>query len=355
VLLQIPLDGTDTNNRSLDYAYGFSACYQLSRGLFDRGCVKYKNDKKPFCPNNEGKDGLCDEKFSGKNADSFALTAAGIYFSDKCKKAIPLPPLPGPLFTLDPSSSLLPATPVSTGGVTAMPVSASVIPLSASNLPTKASSMIRVVSGSPVPKFLRRRGEQKEALSARANCPVYDDTIFDDPREEIVGYIHFGDSYGAGMGTGTTSGDACRVGENNFGDLLHKSWNDKGIPFERKVCSGDTTKGLNRQIDEWKDTNKTNIGTVSIGGNDVGFSDLVYYCIITPNTARLGSTMRKNCIDAEKKARDMMNDQGADGMKPKLKAAYKRILEKSGRSVRQYTLSQHSSAYSHTGRISNST
>lgn len=226
-----------------------------------------------------------------------------------------------------------------------------------SNLPTTPtlSFVVPVVSESPVPKFLRRRN-QKETLHARAAiCPVYDDTIFDDPRQEIVGYVHFGDSYGAGMGTGTTSGDACRIGENNFGDLLYKSWNDKGIPYERKVCSGDTIKGLNRQIDEWKDSNKTNVGTISIGGNDVGFSDLVYYCVITPNTARLGSTMRANCVDAEKKARDMMSDQGPDGMKAKMKAAYKRILEKSGRSVGPDTTITHSTSYLHKDRISNST
>ncbi|KAH4220839.1 hypothetical protein HBI25_051500 [Parastagonospora nodorum] len=275
-------------DKTLDYAYGFAACYQLARGLFDRGCVKYKNDKKPLCRNAEGKEGLCDERMSEKNADNYALTAAGIYFSNKCNQAVPLPPLPGPLFTLEPVSTLIPATPVTSRGVA-------------------------IASGSPIPKFLRRRG-QNEALYARANCPIYDDIIFDDPRQEIVGYVHFGDSYGAGMGTGTTSGDACRIGENNFGDLLYKSWNDKGIPYERKVCSGDTTKGLNRQIDEWKESNKTNVGTVSIGGNDVGFSDLVYDCIITPNTVRWGSTMRALCTDAQKKARDMMSDQGSDGI-----------------------------------------
>ncbi|KAH4847848.1 hypothetical protein HBI46_091460 [Parastagonospora nodorum] len=289
--------------KTFDYAYGFGACYQLARGVFDRGCVAYKNDKKPLCRNAEGKEGLCDEKFSGKNADSYALTAAGIYFSNKCNMVIPLPPLPGSLFESEPTPTLLTATPIASGELAV----------------------------TPVPKLLRRR-DQKKALYARANCPIYDDTIFDDPRQEIEGYVHFGDSYGAGMGTGTTSGDACRIGENNFGDLLYKSWNDNSIPYERKVCSGDTTKGLNRQIDEWGNPNGTNVGTVSIGGNDVGFSDLAYYCIITPNTARLGSTMRTNCIDAEKKAQDMMSDQGPDGMKAKLKAVYRRILEKSGRS-----------------------
>ncbi|KAH7380166.1 SGNH hydrolase-type esterase domain-containing protein [Pyrenochaeta sp. MPI-SDFR-AT-0127] len=317
---------------ALDYAYGFTTSYQLALGVFDRSCapwIKNKKTSKILCPKANGEEGVCDEKYSGKNADSFALVAAGIYFSEKCNRAIPLPPLPTPIFVFNP-------TPVSSVPIirpsSAVGSGASVILLRPSIEPTKASSM---VIGTPVPRFMprNRRNEPKQALNVRASCPVYDDYIaFDDSREEIVGYVHFGDSYGAGMGTGTTTTDGCRVGENNYGKLLHNSWKDGSIPFENKVCSGDTTKGLNRQIDEWKDPKKANIGTVSMGGNDLGFSDLVYYCIITPNTARLGSTNRKNCLDAEKKAQEKMNDQGADGMKAKLKAAYLRILEKAGRS-----------------------
>lgn len=78
-----------------------------------------------------------------------------------------------------------------------------------------------------------------------------------------------------------------------------------------------------------------NIGTLSIGGNDLGFSDLVWYCVITPNTARLGSTNRANCVEAENKARDLMNNQGADGMRAKLRNAYLKILQKSSHYVRE--------------------
>ncbi len=123
------------------------------------------------------------------------------------------------------------------------------------------------------------------------------------------------------------------VGENNFGDLNYKSWNDNTISYQRKVCSGDTTKGLDRQINEWSNQANVNVGTVSIGGNDLGFSDLVWYCIITPNTNQFGSTTRQLCIDAENKAKAMMADQVESGMKNKLKSAYLNILKKSGRDV----------------------
>jgi hypothetical protein len=90
------------------------------------------------------------------------------------------------------------------------------------------------------------------------------------------------------------------------------------IPFEKKVCSGDTAIGLNRQIDEWKDPKVPNVGTVSIGGNDVGFTDLVYHCVIKPNTERWGSTNRRYCLDAERKATAMMKDEGENGLKGNL-------------------------------------
>ncbi|KAF5011004.1 hypothetical protein FDECE_2874 [Fusarium decemcellulare] len=146
-----------------------------------------------------------------------------------------------------------------------------------------------------------------------------------------TGFVAFGDSYGAGMGTGTTTSDKCRVGSNNFGDLLNRWTNNPDVEFQRKVCSGDTTDGLNRQIDEWSDPGKADLATVSVGGNDVYFSDLVWYCVITPNTMKWPSTNRKDCIDTEAKARRLMDDQGDEGLKAKLKAAYKKILDKSSR------------------------
>ncbi|KPM41745.1 hypothetical protein AK830_g4814 [Neonectria ditissima] len=133
------------------------------------------------------------------------------------------------------------------------------------------------------------------------------------------------------MGTGTTTTDKCRIGSNNFGDLLNRWTNNPDVDFQRKVCSGDTTVGLNRQIDEWSNPSKADLATVSIGGNDVFFSDLVWYCVITPNNARLGSTNRRLCLETEAKARQLLDDQGDDGLKAKFKSAYKKILAKSGR------------------------
>jgi hypothetical protein len=147
------------------------------------------------------------------------------------------------------------------------------------------------------------------------------------------GYVAFGDSYGAGMGTGTTTTDSCRVGSNNFADLLMRWTNNNNVDFQRKVCSGDTTVGLNRQIDEWKNPSKADIATVSIGGNDLGFSDLVWYCVVTPNTFKTGASNRQKCVEKEAAARQLLDDNGDNGLGSKLTKAYKKILEKSGRDV----------------------
>jgi hypothetical protein len=146
------------------------------------------------------------------------------------------------------------------------------------------------------------------------------------------GYVSFGDSFGAGMGTGSTSWGKCRVGSNNFGELLNKWTNNPNVEFQKLVCSGDTTVGLNRQIDEWTNPGRADIATVSIGGNDLDFSNLVWYCLLTPND--LGQWYnRPRCTQREQSAYDKLADQSENGMLYKLKSAYKKIMTKSGRDV----------------------
>lgn len=147
---------------------------------------------------------------------------------------------------------------------------------------------------------------------------------------KITGYAHFGDSYASGMGAGTTSTDKCRIGSNNYGDQIHTFLNDPDMVWPGPLsCSGDTTVELDKKIDDWKTAKDTTLATLTIGGNDVGFSDLVWYCVVTPNTFRLGSTNRKNCLAAEKRAIDFMDDTSDSGLIAKMAAAYLKILQKS--------------------------
>ncbi|KAI0535443.1 hypothetical protein GGR58DRAFT_504263 [Xylaria digitata] len=75
---------------------------------------------------------------------------------------------------------------------------------------------------------------------------------------------------------------------------------------------GDTDVELVNYIDSWEMAAGTILATLTIGGNDVGFSDLVWYCVITPSTFYWGSTNRKNCINADNEARAMIEDEGLD-------------------------------------------
>jgi hypothetical protein len=233
-----------------------------------------KGRPKVMCPDLSGNEGNCMASMSVKNADTYAFVAAGVWYSGKCNAPIPLP---------------VSATKRTTG-------------------------------------------------SRRASCPLDSDYIFFDGDNPIGQYVHFGDSYGAGMGTGTTTTDKCRVGSNNFGKLLYSWMNDANIEYVKKVCSGDTLTGLTGQINSWSNPERASIATLSIGGNDVGFSSLLRYCVITPNTGPSGSANRANCVASEKKATDYMSDPGTTGLRYKLKEAYLSILRKSGHDVRSPSL-----------------
>ncbi|PGH01609.1 hypothetical protein AJ79_07857 [Helicocarpus griseus UAMH5409] len=174
------MDGDDNGRMAKDYAYGISACINLAMGGFDRSCTKYgEHDQargKPLCPDrvNPTLEGTCDEKFSEYNADSWAMIAAGRYFTARCGRDAPLPE------------------------------------------PAKA-----------------------------------------------------------GIGTAETTGDSCRRGGNGYGKLVYKWLDQRG--FADLACSGDTTDGLNRQIYRWELLRRGEhaVATLTLGGNDVLFSELV--------------------------------------------------------------------------------
>ena len=90
---------------ALDYAYGVNDCKELALGQFDRskrpygkGNDKYKNKKQRilFCPSNDDpeKEDTCDPEDAQINADSYALVAAGVYFTDQCGKTLSLESFP---------------------------------------------------------------------------------------------------------------------------------------------------------------------------------------------------------------------------------------------------------------------
>ncbi|KAL4767317.1 hypothetical protein BDW60DRAFT_200380 [Aspergillus nidulans var. acristatus] len=68
------------------------------------------------------------------------------------------------------------------------------------------------------------------------------------------------------MGTGSTSSGPCRVGSNNYPQLLFEKIGEAGVKVEKKMCSGDTTTGLARRIREWSSASTANITTLSPSG-----------------------------------------------------------------------------------------
>ncbi|KAG2421959.1 hypothetical protein HFD88_005935 [Aspergillus terreus] len=218
-------------------------------------------------PNNLGQEGICDSKLSAYNADSWALVVLGGYYTKICGRQIPLP-------------------------------------------------------------------EESASSADDSSCPAYDDSSYDaDTVYGVNDYVHFGDSYAAGMGTGTTTGDSCRVGSNSYGKLVQEWFDTEDFTYTNYACSGDTTVGLNKKIDQWlgQDPTGTTMATLTIGGNDVFFSDLVSNCVLTMWWYSL-EQYRQWCLETEEKARNLMQDTGSDGLGSKLRAAYEKILDRSGSS-----------------------
>jgi hypothetical protein len=75
-----------------DFAYGATASRNLAAGTFDRSTVPYgvsatrNAGKKPKCPSstNPKIDGICSAATAERNADTYALIAAGVWFSKQC-------------------------------------------------------------------------------------------------------------------------------------------------------------------------------------------------------------------------------------------------------------------------------
>jgi lysophospholipase L1-like esterase len=91
-----------------------------------------------------------------------------------------------------------------------------------------------------------------------------------------VNYVALGDSYSAGDGAGNTSG-SCDLSPNAFPAL----WAAANAPasFTFAACSGATTTDvIDSQLSSL--SAKTTLVSVTIGGNDVGFSSTLETCVL---------------------------------------------------------------------------
>jgi hypothetical protein len=143
----------------------------------------------------------------------------------------------------------------------------------------------------------------------------------------LTGYVAFGDSFAAGFGTGTTSGDSCRRGQFSYPNQI-ASTVSSSIDFQNLPCSGAKVTdvlsgGTDSQIDAWVNANLANIATLSIGGNDLGFSEVLDSCVI-----KVLDRFSGDCDKAISKANDIIQFGQLSG---NITLALSQIINKSGR------------------------
>jgi lysophospholipase L1-like esterase len=117
------------------------------------------------------------------------------------------------------------------------------------------------------------------------------------PASAAVNYVALGDSYASGLGAGHYSGGSCDRSSGAYPQL----WANANHPasFAFVACSGATTTDvINSQISAL--SGATTLVSVTIGGNDVGFSNVMITCV-------LGSTSA--CVSAVDQAENEASTQ----------------------------------------------
>jgi lysophospholipase L1-like esterase len=101
-------------------------------------------------------------------------------------------------------------------------------------------------------------------------------------------YAALGDSYSSGVGTGSYSlNSGCKRGVYAYPYLYTQAHPGTSLSFV--ACSGAKTSDLlATQVQAV--TSATTLVTMTIGGNDIGFSNLIYQCTLAECSAALDST-----------------------------------------------------------------
>lgn len=112
-----------------------------------------------------------------------------------------------------------------------------------------------------------------------------------------VNYVALGDSYSSGLGAGDydTENESCSRSANAYGQL----WANANDPasFTFAACAGATTTSVTSdQLPEL--TADTTLVSITVGGNDVGFSDVMVDCVLRPDDG---------CLAAIDQAEDLMD------------------------------------------------
>jgi lysophospholipase L1-like esterase len=96
-----------------------------------------------------------------------------------------------------------------------------------------------------------------------------------------VSYVALGDSYSSGDGAGNYSGGSCLQSANAYPVLWHAA---HGGAFANETCAGATTSDvLASQLGVL--SAGTTLVSITIGGNDVGFTSVMETCVLRSNSA----------------------------------------------------------------------
>ncbi|MFL6120152.1 SGNH/GDSL hydrolase family protein [Actinophytocola sp.] len=134
-----------------------------------------------------------------------------------------------------------------------------------------------------------------------------------DPGALAGKYVALGDSYSSGTGAGSYgSSGSCKRSANAYAQL----WANANAPssFVFVACSGAlTTDVINNQVGSL--TSDTSLVTISVGGNDAGFADVMTDC-------NLGSD--SSCVSRNQEAQTYARDQ----LPARLDAVYTQIRDR---------------------------
>ncbi len=100
--------------------------------------------------------------------------------------------------------------------------------------------------------------------------------------QSAVRYVALGDSYSAGDGAGAYYGGSCGESANAYPALWAAAHDPAG--YAAKTCDGATTSSvISGQLSAL--STSTTLVSITVGGNDVGFSSVMETCVLLPTSS----------------------------------------------------------------------
>lgn len=115
----------------------------------------------------------------------------------------------------------------------------------------------------------------------------------------VRNYVALGDSYAAGTGLQEQTNADCRRSEGSYPSWIALTY--RPAVFKDVTCSGATTRSLwNKEgsaAPQVQALNQdTDLVTVTLGGNDLGFSDVLTTCVLAGLTTREGTPCKDRTV-----------------------------------------------------------